>query len=79
MLGIVITKESMTILVNKIKSNECEHYKEHYGDLSIGKCAYYAGIRIGSSLGFYESYLHYLSFNFLEISLSRLKRSSEIS
>jgi hypothetical protein len=79
MLGIVITKVSMTLLVNKIKSNECKQYIGRYGDLSIGKCAYYAGIKIGSSLGFYESYLDYLSFNFFEISLSRLKGSSEVS
>lgn len=40
----------MKRLVEKIKLNECKKHIVRYGDLSISICAYYAGIRIGSSL-----------------------------
>lgn len=40
----------MKRLAKKIQLNDCTKYIGRYGDLTLAICAYYADIRIGSSL-----------------------------
>ena len=44
--GILLTNESMQRLVTKIKNKDCEIHMDKYGDVTIGGCAYSAGIEI---------------------------------
>lgn len=47
--GILLTKESMKRLVDKINKNECNEYIDTFGDVTIGGCGYSCNIQIGNS------------------------------
>ena len=66
MIGIVITTESMNRLVEKIQSGKCNQYIKEYGVVTIGICAYYAGIRIGSSLGIVKTNIYNIYLNLIK-------------
>jgi hypothetical protein len=48
--GILFTNESMKRLVSKIQKMECEIHKDKFGDVTIGGCAFDAGIDIVNSI-----------------------------
>ena len=65
--GMLMTKESMIRLVEKIRKDQCSPYIGMYGDLTIGKCAYYAGIRIANTTDKYgkqmfHNWNHHVNF-----------------
>ena len=48
--GILFTNESMNRLVNKIENKECEIHKDKFGDVTIGGCAFEAGVDVINSI-----------------------------
>jgi hypothetical protein len=47
--GILFTNEAMKKIVAKIKSHECDKFAVQYGDVTIGECAQFVNVTIGSS------------------------------
>ena len=47
--GILLTNESMRLLVDKIIKNQCKSFIDKFGDVTIGGCGYAAGISIANT------------------------------